>query len=146
MTSEQFVIWMQGFVEGSNNYNLTPAGWDAIKAKLKEVQEYKELVDIFRPSYTDPVPPYNPKPCRYTSPSIPDERFKVTCGEGIITNNVDSPETIASTGALKSFNQPSNVAIGSKALNPPFQHEPGIAVRALKPTPPQAKGEFTIGI
>lgn len=82
MTPEQFVLWMQGFIEGSNAYNLTPAGWDTVKAKLKEVQESKELVNIFRPNSTETIPPYNPQPYRHKSPSLPDEMFRVTCGSG----------------------------------------------------------------
>ena len=93
MTPEQFVLWMQGFIEGSNAYNLTPAGWDIVKAKLKEVQEGKELVDIFRPNSTEPIPPYNPLPYYYKSPSLPDEMFRVTCGTNITKgyNNIPPP-------------------------------------------------------
>lgn len=38
MTPEQFIIWLQGFVAGSNNYNLTPSGWDELKDKLSQVE------------------------------------------------------------------------------------------------------------
>lgn len=76
MTPEQFVTWLQGFVEGSNAYNLTPAGWDAVKAKLKEVGKFKEWSGMLT---TEPLPPYNPQPYYYTPPSLPDEMFKVTC-------------------------------------------------------------------
>lgn len=44
MTSKEFVIWLQGFVEGSNNFNLTPSGWDALKEKLKEVNDEPETI------------------------------------------------------------------------------------------------------
>jgi len=37
MTPKEFVIWLQGFVDASHNYNLTPASWDALKEKLKTV-------------------------------------------------------------------------------------------------------------
>lgn len=39
MTSKEFVIWLQGFIAGSNNYILTPAGWDELKDKIKEVKD-----------------------------------------------------------------------------------------------------------
>lgn len=81
MTPEQFVLWMQGFVEGSNNYNLTPSGWDTVKAKLKEVGECLGSISIPHIN-TQPLPPYNPQPYYYRSPSLPDEVFKVTCGTG----------------------------------------------------------------
>ena len=37
MTSKDFVIWLQGFVEASHSYNLTPAAWETLKEKLKTV-------------------------------------------------------------------------------------------------------------
>ena len=92
MSPEEFVIWMQGFVEGSNAYNLTPAGWDAIKAKLKEVNSFKEWPGMLTTEpqttpWTYPtVPPY-----WYTSPSIPNERFRVTCGTNITSGQYTIP-------------------------------------------------------
>jgi len=38
MTSREFVIWLKGFIAGSNNFNLTPAGWDELKETLKKVK------------------------------------------------------------------------------------------------------------
>jgi hypothetical protein len=37
MTPKEFVIWFQGFVTASNNYNLTPNAWDVLKEKLNTV-------------------------------------------------------------------------------------------------------------
>lgn len=39
MTSKEFVIWLRGFVAGSNNFNLTPAGWDTLKDELEKVDD-----------------------------------------------------------------------------------------------------------
>jgi hypothetical protein len=39
MTPYEFVIWMKGFVAGSNNFNLTPAGWQELKDTLEKVEE-----------------------------------------------------------------------------------------------------------
>lgn len=39
MTSNEFVIWLKGFVAGSNNFNLTPAGWDEVKEQLDKVND-----------------------------------------------------------------------------------------------------------
>ena len=38
MKAEEFIIWLRGFVAGSNHYNLTPAGWDKLKDELDKVQ------------------------------------------------------------------------------------------------------------
>ena len=40
MTSNEFVIWLKGFVAGSNNYALTPKGWDEVKEQLEKVTTY----------------------------------------------------------------------------------------------------------
>jgi hypothetical protein len=42
MTSEQFVIWLKGFVEASHHWNLTPAAWDKVKDELKKVDTDKK--------------------------------------------------------------------------------------------------------
>lgn len=39
MTAQEFVTWLRGFVAGSNNYNLTPKGWDEVKDKLSSVKD-----------------------------------------------------------------------------------------------------------
>ena len=41
MTSNEFVIWLKGFIAGSNNYNLTPQGWEALKNNLEKVNDNK---------------------------------------------------------------------------------------------------------
>ena len=38
MTAEEFVIWLRGFIDGSNSYNLTPHGWDKLKETLEQVK------------------------------------------------------------------------------------------------------------
>jgi len=38
MTSREFIIWLKGFIAGSNNFNLTPAGWDELKETLRKVK------------------------------------------------------------------------------------------------------------
>ena len=42
MNSADFVIWLKGFVSASNNYNLTPAGWDTLKEELSKVNDNVE--------------------------------------------------------------------------------------------------------
>jgi hypothetical protein len=39
MTAKEFVTWMQGFVEACHEYAPTPKQWDALKDKLKEVDD-----------------------------------------------------------------------------------------------------------
>lgn len=43
MTSKEFVIWLKGFVAGSNNYNLTPKGWDEVKERLDSVTDTNQV-------------------------------------------------------------------------------------------------------
>ena len=39
MTAQEFVTWFEGFVAGSNNYALTPKGWEEVKEKLSSVSK-----------------------------------------------------------------------------------------------------------
>ena len=54
MNSKDFTIWLKGFVSASNNYNLTPAGWDTLKEELSKVDDRHEGVLI------NPHIPFNP--------------------------------------------------------------------------------------
>jgi hypothetical protein len=46
MTSKDFVIWLKGFMDGAHHHNITPAQWDMLKEKIKEVND-----DIFYYDY-----------------------------------------------------------------------------------------------
>ena len=39
MTSEEFVIWLKGFVEACNDFHPTPKQWDKIKEVLSEIDK-----------------------------------------------------------------------------------------------------------
>ena len=52
MTSKEFVTWMKGFVAGSNNYTLTPRGWDEVKEKLDSVTDTNQIPIHFGPTST----------------------------------------------------------------------------------------------
>lgn len=52
MTSKEFVIWLKGFVAGSNNYNLTPKGWDEVKQQLSNVTDASQISFNFGPIST----------------------------------------------------------------------------------------------
>ena len=39
MTSQEFVIWMKGFMEACNEFTATPKQWDRIKEVLYEVED-----------------------------------------------------------------------------------------------------------
>ena len=39
MTSRDFVIWFKGFIDGAHHHNITPAQWDMLKEKIKEVND-----------------------------------------------------------------------------------------------------------
>ena len=52
MTSKEFVIWLQGFTEGVHQYNITPMQWDALKAKLAEVNDEQPIgITIANPPF-----------------------------------------------------------------------------------------------
>jgi hypothetical protein len=45
MTSKEFVIWFKGFIDGAHNFNITPAQWDLLKEKVKEVNDDEDFFD-----------------------------------------------------------------------------------------------------
>ena len=47
MTAQEFVTWFKGFVAGSNNYNLTPKGWDEVKKRLDDVNDTPRVSTTF---------------------------------------------------------------------------------------------------
>ena len=65
MTSKEFVLWLKGFTQGIEDYNITPTPtqWNVIKGKLSEVND--------GPSYNR-HPPYvdgkgHPNPYYFTT-------------------------------------------------------------------------------
>lgn len=45
MTSKEFVIWFKGFIDGAHNFNITPAQWDLLKEKVKEINDDEDIFD-----------------------------------------------------------------------------------------------------
>jgi hypothetical protein len=92
MTSKEFVVWMQGFVEACNEYSPTPKQWDTLKDKLGEVKDEPTPSIPFGVPNTAPIQtlpfiqPYNPNP------------YKVTCESGTtLTVSSGSSGTIIAT-------------------------------------------------
>ena len=80
MKSKEFVIWLKGFVAGSNNFNLTPAGWDTLKDELEKVDD----LDGTPIGSGFGVPNFTPAPM-WQNPHYPnpmDNPYKITCSTG----------------------------------------------------------------
>lgn len=62
MTSSEFVIWLKGFISASNNYNLTPSGWETLKAELEKVNDNETDFDwsMYPYDYSDQDPGFLP--------------------------------------------------------------------------------------
>ena len=74
MTSKEFVVWMQGFVEACNDYSPTPKQWDTLKDKLGEVKD--------EPTHSIPFGVPNTAPIQ-TLPFIqPHNPYKITSSPG----------------------------------------------------------------
>jgi hypothetical protein len=43
MTSQEFVLWLQGFTQGVHEHNITPKQWDALKDTLAKVNDEPTL-------------------------------------------------------------------------------------------------------
>jgi hypothetical protein len=50
MTPEQFVVWLKGFAQAANVYNITPSQWDTICDQLTKV-----IDNTHSSEYTIPV-------------------------------------------------------------------------------------------
>ena len=75
MTSKEFVVWMQGFVEACNDYSPTPKQWDTLKDKLGEVK------DEPTPSFPFGVPNTAPiQTLPFIQPYDPYNPYKITSG------------------------------------------------------------------
>jgi len=44
MTSKEFVLWLKGFIAGSNSYNLTPQGWTTLQEELAKVEDGIDVI------------------------------------------------------------------------------------------------------
>ena len=45
MNENEFVNWLRGFTSGVHHYNITPAQWDHLKEKLKQVKSNNTIAD-----------------------------------------------------------------------------------------------------
>ena len=77
MTSKEFVVWMQGFVEACNEYSPTPKQWDTLKDKLSEV---KDEPTVSFPTFTPNTAPIQTLPFIQPYPSDPYNPYKITSG------------------------------------------------------------------
>ena len=86
MTSEEFVIWMKGFVEACNEFHPTPKQWDRIKEVLNDINDYTE------------------QPRSIFSPLIPSisltGSISTAGGHGAITTTTDNPGTTKYTATV----------------------------------------------
>jgi hypothetical protein len=86
MTSKEFVIWLNGFVEACHEYAPTPKQWDALKDKLAEVKDDPTSSPF--PFGTPNTAPFVTLPHITPGPSInPNRPYEVYCGttQGAIT-------------------------------------------------------------
>lgn len=77
MTKHDFILWLKGFMDGTNKHQPTPKQWEQIREKLDEV----EMEELTWPETTNPPSPFSapfqPYINPYTSPST--DPYKVTC-------------------------------------------------------------------
>jgi len=93
MTSKEFVVWMQGFVEACNEYAPTPKQWDTLKDKLGEVKDEPTPSLPFGVPNTGTI---QTLPFIQPAPSDPYNPYKITSGQSgvILTTTPNSGGTI----------------------------------------------------
>ncbi len=106
MTSNEYVIWLKGFVEACHEYAPTPKQWDALKDKLAEVTDTSTPSFPFGTPNTTPVDPF-PKwqqphyPNPFDKPFIdPYNPYKITCSSGSFGTITTTP----GTGYITTYN------------------------------------------
>ncbi len=118
MTSNEYVIWLKGFVEACHEYAPTPKQWDALKDKLAEV------TDTSTPSFPFGVPnttpmwqePHYPNP--FHKPLDPYNPYKVTC-RGEETPTGTTITTTPGVGSITIANPPFGFGVTSTATSLP---------------------------
>lgn len=95
MTSKEFVVWMQGFVEACNDYSPTPKQWDTLKDKLGNVADPLPLP--FGGMLEEPLS--LPK---YQQPRYIDQHI-ITCTTGSATYNPSTSTQWNASGSLWSY-------------------------------------------
>ena len=103
MTSKEFVVWMQGFVEACNEYSPTPKQWDTLKDKLGEVKD--------EPTHSIPFGVPNNAPIQtlpFIQPYDPYNPYKITSGtsSGILTVATGSGGTITYNPSSTTYAKP----------------------------------------
>ena len=128
MTSKEFVVWMQGFVEACNDYSPTPKQWDTLKDKLGEVKDEPTHSIPFGVPNTAPIQtlpfiqPYNPNnPYKITGES--GTTITTTPGGGSITYNPSTTTIWNPSGSNWSYTStlPQQPTTGSNQLELEFE-------------------------
>lgn len=104
MTSQEFTLWLKGFIDGVHKDTVTSKQWSILKEKLAEVEDRSQLP--FGVPNTSPtlVPPY-------TNPYDP---YRVTCADGTHTG----AQIHTKTGYITNDNAVTfTVTTGSNELN-----------------------------
>ena len=91
MTSKEFVVWMQGFVEACNDYSPTPKQWDTIKDKLGNVGD--PIAFPFGVPNTSPITQPIWQHPHYVDP------YQITCTTGSATYNTSTTQMYPSGSA-----------------------------------------------
>lgn len=112
MTSKEYVIWLQGFVEACNDYAPTPKQWDTLKDKLAEVGDPISL----------PIGVPNTTPSIWQHPHYVDP-YKITCTTGSATYNPSTTTMWNPSGSLWSYTTtlPKQPTTGSNQLELDFE-------------------------
>jgi hypothetical protein len=96
MTSKEFVVWMQGFVEACNEYSPTPKQWDTLKGKLGEVKDEPLIGTAIGGWGTPNSAPIQTLP--FIQPYDPYNPYKITSESGTtLTVSSGSSGTIIAT-------------------------------------------------
>ena len=110
MTSKEFVVWMQGFVEACNDYSPTPKQWDTLKDKLGEVKDEPTHSISFGVPNTAPI-----QTLPFIQPYNPHNPYTINCGSGSFGTITTTP----GSGSITISNPPFGFGSTSTAYGYP---------------------------
>jgi hypothetical protein len=78
MNNQEFIYWLNGFVDAVGEKGPTPKQWETIVSELGKVGE-----PIIYPPYTPNAAPIQTLP--FIQPAYPHDNYKVYCGDTNLT-------------------------------------------------------------
>jgi hypothetical protein len=107
MSNQEFIYWLNGFVDAVGEEGPTPKQWETIIVELNNVAE-----PVSYPTYTPNLAPIQTLP--FIQPADPYNPYKVTCGTDVtLTATSGSGTTYGISGVITTGNTTTTLPKGT---------------------------------